>query len=382
MSGDHVTKKWVVEDTWRCASCGAVNRGRELKCVNCGSPREKNEAEVASGPNAPAVIDPKLLKLATAGAHWVCKFCQAQERALNGTCANCGAKVDEGDAPKAPPPARSPVKNFVDGRVRPRSGDDESTERVDVRPKRSAPLPPTNLRPRRSRFGIALLVVAIALFVGSAIWVFVPHHVVAMVSRATWKHESFLHERRVAHESGWGQPSGAFNAHCERRFKQNEDCHPHDCRPHQERYQCGSHDCNCRNSCTSNKNGFSNCSTTCSTCADYCSRTVYDTCYDQCPVYDDWCEYDRYVWPVIDQQSIGGEGAVTSWPPLEARGELQRLERTGAYSVTFASDGYRQDTWSIRPPSLDEYLRYRVGAKWELKVNHAGQVWPQHEVAP
>lgn len=366
---DHVVKTWTVENSWKCTSCGQVNRGRDMKCPNCGSAREKPEEEIVSAPDAPVVTDPELLKKANQGAHWVCRYCSAQERALNGTCANCGAKVDEGAPPPRPTPSRMAPPR---GDSVPQSYAAVLASRAEATGRIRAAAPP----PRSHAAHIVGITAAVLLALGVVsvvIAVFVPHEVRAKVTKATWKHTSYLRERQVQHGSGWGSPLDSFNVVCQRRFKENVDCHAHNCRPHSEKYQCGSHDCNCRDSCTSNKNGFSSCRTTCSTCADYCSRTAYDTCYDQCAVYADWCEYDHYVWPVIEQQTASGEGQDTRWPPLAVRGEFQRLEQTAAYAVEF---GEGDDVWKLSPAALAEYKTYVVGDEWKIKVNRVGQVWP------
>lgn len=381
MSDEHVRRTWIQENTWQCSSCKAENRGRDLRCKNCGSEKEKHEVDIDVVPDpSAAVTDTELLKKAQSGPHWVCKFCQADQWSFKRQCGKCGALQEE----QAPPPTQP---------VRP--------PRAAVAATAEVPVPSF---PHDS-FPWALIALG-AIGVGAAIWFFiwmlVPHEVRATVAMSLWRHTSYLHERVTKHDEDWGSPADAFNVSCERRIKGQENCHPHDCNAHQERYTCGSHkcnphserytcgghDCNCRKSCTKSKNGFSSCSEVCSTCPDYCSRTaydtcsdycnrtVYDTCYDRCDVYADWCRYDYYAWPIVKQETLNGVGPVTSWPALESNGPTQRLDKEASYSVKFAKG---DDAWQYVPNTLDDYVRFSPGATWKVKVNHAGSVWPLQE---
>ena len=187
-------------------------------------------------------------------------------------------------------------------------------------------------------------------------------------------------------------------------------CHPHDCNPHQQSYSCNSQhyqcnprtesyscnctsrECNCRETCTSNRNGYSTCRTSCSTCSscstctrtvystcekhDTCYRTVYDTCYDSCPVYDQWCEYDYYTWPVRDRLVTQGsshdpiflEPKPQTDPPL-------KTEHIEEYSVTFIKNG-SQETIAYDPRTLAQFRKFDVGQKWELKKGLLGSPEP------
>ena len=71
----HVTRTWQVEDTWICPSCSASNRGRDLACRQCGARKDARVEDHASGPAAPEVTDPELLRKATAGPNWTCSYC-------------------------------------------------------------------------------------------------------------------------------------------------------------------------------------------------------------------------------------------------------------------------------------------------------------------
>src|SRR5262245_29907288 len=94
-----------IEMTWRCTSCGAQNLGRHSVCQGCGNPKDESEAyEMPADPSAAAsVVDPALLRMARAGANWRCRYCGSDQRAFDGTCAQCGASQGEGRSTAARP---------------------------------------------------------------------------------------------------------------------------------------------------------------------------------------------------------------------------------------------------------------------------------------
>lgn len=365
-------RTWVVENTWTCSSCGHVNRGRDMVCAQCGDPKEAGEAYDTSGNlEAAAVTDEALLAQARAGANWTCTFCGFQQRNALNACERCGAERAGtasdpiGGLPGAPPatPAEDPV--------------------------------PTRSRGKALRRVFVVLGVLGGLFVAWFLWVVVPYEVEAQVAEAEWTYTRVLLQRRTDHGSGWDEtiPAEAFGQRCARRFREMEQCNPHDCNCHDVTDYC-SRDCNCHQvcsapvcstTCSDNGNGYSTCtescsgggcSTECDTCSDPCgSHTECDTCWDECEVYDQWCEYDYYSWPEVDREVTRGQGSTTQWgsrfQPDPAQN--QRVETTEEYRVTFARDDER---WEITPESLSDYQRFRPGERWDLEVNHAGSCTP------
>ncbi len=345
----HIKRTWQVENGWACPACSALNRGHDMACQTCGARKDAEVIDILSGPQAPEVTDPAQVREATAGANWQCEHCGNQERNLRGECAHCGG-------PKARAPLQAPVE-------------------VSQQRSRQRRLPLTWYL--RVLWRPLLGTGALGGLVWLIIWLCTPRTVDARVSDLSWTYTITLRERIQLHNDGqWNRPGDrgfyhepAFNLTCDSRYYGTEDCHPHDCRPHPASYDCNytTYECNCMQSCTDNKNGYSTCTERCSTCSrhDTCSRTEYDTCYDACPVYKDWCSYDYYDWPVKATRQTAGHDHAVHWPDLHAEGPLQRVQKVEAYGVKFRAE---DETYDYAPETLLEYKSFDLGAAWQLKV--------------
>lgn len=377
-----VKRTWIVENKWKCDSCGTENLGRFMECQNCRNPKEKQEADVVPDANsASAVTDPELLRLATQGANWVCEYCGGQVRNEYGKCVkNCGAaKPGSGaEEPKLPP----------DPSFTPERASNPRPEPSKPSPRPAPPGPPDwSLRADRRRPiakpATLLWVFGGVLGTGAFVWLmvflFASHETTAQVSGISWQYQQDLHQRTLMHSEGWGSPGGSFNVSCRSKFYGTEKCRPHTCNAHSVSYDCNctSYDCRCHKSCSDNKNGFSTCSEECDTCqrCSTCNRTEYDTCYDQCDVYKDWCAYDYYEWPIIATKRTTGVSHDEHWADLKADGPFQRLDQTETYEVQFAE---KEDRWKYRPRSLAEFRYFNAGVSWRVLVNRVGMIQPQH----
>lgn len=336
---DRIIGERYVEVSWICTSCSHTNRGRDMRCVECSSPKDKSENDNAPITSAPAVTDPALLAEAKAGPNRLCPYCKAQIRALDGKCGECGAAKTAAAARKPTPQAVVPAR---------------------------FPL---------SELHIAGFVIAIALTVCAAYWVnwfFSMHRTHATVIGASWTVTRSVRTRTTVHGSGWGSPFGAFNTSCSTRYYGDRDCDPYSCRYRQEEYTCRPYECRCRTyeTTSSGKNGYAKVTThqRCDTCYETCTRQVHDTCWRRCPVYRDWCEYDSYEWPVTATLTTSGTGQDVHDPALVASGPLERLEQTEVFNVKFA---HKDRSWSLSPSRAD-YARYRLGSEWAVEVNRAG----------
>lgn len=87
-----VVSEEIIETTWKCSRCGAVNMGREMRCNQCGAPKTA-DAKYEVSADGPVVTDAAQLEDAAAGLHWVCPYCEGQNRGNNPQCSSCGATV-------------------------------------------------------------------------------------------------------------------------------------------------------------------------------------------------------------------------------------------------------------------------------------------------
>ena len=206
---------------------------------------------------------------------------------------------------------------------------------------------------RRRHLFIGAISVAAVGFVGFLLWLFLPHAATGQVRTISWAYTIHLRERTVTNSEGWAEsvpwPStslelprepGAWNVRCTWTFRrmQSYDCH-----------------------CTTNSDGFTDC--------DTCQRAIYD----------DYCRYIHYTWPVIQTKRTGAvDTHEVFWPDLMAKGSLQRCDRLEKYLVRLESvEEGSQDFWDYEPAAYEDYFRFQLRDPWALKVNHAGMVWPQ-----
>jgi hypothetical protein len=376
-----MARTWIVENKWTCKSCNAQNLGRNMNCKNCGAKKAPDVEEQMGSPDDIPVTNTEMLKQANAGANWVCGYCGGQERNLNNECKTCaGPKMAD---------ERTPVLTVIGGTVtRKQSG---SSTRQEIPYATVVQDGTYNIRPAWASWGgikewitenpfkFVIILLSLGATVGLVwffIWLYTPKFVDTKVATIHWEYISNLRTQEIHHNGEWGHPGGkgfynepAFNVSCDSRYFGTEDCHPHDCRPHQVSYDCNcvSYECNCKKSCTNQKNGYSSCSESCSTCnrCRTCSRTEYDTCYDSCPVYRDWCEYDYKEWPVTKTLKTEGDDHKVYWPDLQPGGSDQRLQEIELYQVKLICPG---DEFEYKPANLVDFGRFNPGDFWRLQV--------------
>ncbi len=357
---------------WDCSSCGTRNRGRDMRCTMCGSPKEDDERYVMPGDTsaAPSVTDPKRLAEARAGRNWQCPYCDGSVRNLYGECCVCGGPRTDRAV------AGGPTIDLQGARGRPPDGPqfDSEGERRD--------LDQAIRRFRGGRWFWVSIVLGVLAVVGLfLLWWFLPHEVEVDVASIGWERTVELQRRQTNSGSDWRDQmaGGAFNVSCSTRQRGTENCHPYTCNCHQVTDYC-SESCNCHEVCTDNGNGYASCSTECSSCQHECgSHEECDTCYEQCPVYADWCSYQYYTWPTLDRETTRGNDHAPYYSDrlLADPAANERLVYAQQFDVQFEED---DDVWNHRPETLEEFLQYDLHETWLIEVNHAGQVWPQHAV--
>jgi hypothetical protein len=369
----------IVENTWKCVHCDTVNRGRNIVCVTCSHPKgDDDKYVIPDEKDRTTVTNPEHLAMARAGRNWKCKYCGSHVRNSHGDCVNgCGAPREEPPEMRDSPPKQ---KSSV-----PRRRSSAPTQSRSRQPRPSDYWDDTSsYRPGMSNVQKVLLGLGgIALITGIVclcIFLFAKHEDTAVVQSISWQYTVNLEQRETRHGEGWemNAPYGAFDKRCRSKFYGTEDCNPYDCNPHDEPYDCNPYDCNCQEKCEDLGNGFSSCDDYCSTCYETCYETVYDTCYEQCDVYENWCTYSYYEWPVIATQTTNGTDHEVHWPNLKADPALhQRLKKREQYEVIFVGS---KNTWTLEPSNLGEFKLYSTDDRWLVDYNRAGKVWPKQKL--
>lgn len=352
---------WVVENQWKCSTCGTVNPGREMRCSSCGKPKEQEAYLTEGATTAAAVTDENLVKMAQGGVNWTCTYCSYQNRNLHDRCERCGA--EKAESVSAQPTLGSglpqtattvPVAGLPQG---------ATVTKVDI-PEPTTPW---------MKIGCAVALVACC---GMGIFYFMPHSGDARVTSTTWKTTTRLEQRTVKQGQGFQEamPDGGVIQSCEQRQVGTMNCNPYPCVV-PANGQCNPHPCNCQNQCRDLGNGFSECQQVCQTCFDTCQVGQNSTCYQQCPRIGMYCRYTYDEWRTLDsREQTGASGTPTFASGLVANGADQRVSQSTELTVVFTQDG---DTYEYTPENLADFQRFSVGQSWAVETNRAGSITPR-----
>jgi hypothetical protein len=409
----------IIELRWNCSECSSTNiKGREKRCPNCGSPREKGEMDMdglgagsygRGGYNkAATVTDAKLLDLATAGADWFCTHCDAGNRGDRDRCEGlrgngCGAPR-YGKAEEDHPVLGGGHRDVT-------IGDDpweDGYEPPDYNPEYIPPTPPTpatrqtlpaprrrsvvrdydpdpvddymatarKQREQRTLLLAGSAAVAVTLLVGFLVWAFTTHEVEGSVTAMTWEQSTHRENwttftsrkwrdetrqrREVEPINGSGEQVGmTLLGGC------REEHH------HDEQYVCGSHEeCtprtrsesyDCGETCRDNGNGFATCTT------NTCYREVPDgeDCrqvdeYCDRAIYETRCNYETQEWRRVQTETDRGTGRDTTWPSIDPD-RLDRLRYSADYTVRIDyHDRGKDKTYAHKPGNTKGWLGKKV----------------------
>lgn len=388
-----------IELTWVCSSCDFRNLGRHKECQQCGNPKDASEKYEMPGETraVASVTDEKLLRQASAGRDWRCKYCGSNQMRLDHRCAQCGADAGEGAA-------------VHDGPAPPR-------------PTANSALRVTRPFPVAARAGALVAAVVGVLFTcaGSCVglgalsswWNHRPRDV--QVAGTSWEHVVHVDCYRVFDREGFAEarPAAAFDVrplgqrhhHDEQVFNHMETVHytervqdGYDTESYTERVSCGQ-DCtstpeSCHEVCTSDDNGFASCHDVCSGGGQSCStrycdesrtrqvpryrddpRTREEPRYRPEPRFAEWFAYKVWDWGENRVLRQAGLNDAAHWPTTEAihlgvglaEGERERERRDARYTVRFAdADG---GSYALVPSSEAGFRRFPIGSRHRIRAN-------------
>lgn len=333
---------------WTCPNCSTRNPGPQKTCVNCGAPQPENvNFEVGAGQEL--VKDENEIRAASAGADFICPYCNTRNRADAKVCKQCGGDLVEAKrrAFGAELQANTGSKEVTCtncGTVNPATNVNCS--------KCGSPLPRTakaasapsaasgsglvgslQKNPRNKWIlGGALGLLAVCCLAAIALFVFPTSSVQAKVTDVHWQTSVPVQEQHeVHHTNEEGSPPGdAYDVSCHTESKQV-----------------------CEDKIIDQGNGY--------------GQKVQD-CRD---VSTDYCSYTVKEWQTVQTYTLDGH----DFSPSYSQPSLTSSQRIGSesvdYTVYFDTQKGRK-TYS--PGSLDDFQQYQIGSTWTLKLNALGGV--------
>lgn len=292
MSDEYVKRSELLETRWSCPSCGAANRGRDMTCASCSAPKDE-AAEYVVDAAAEALSDEALVADARAGEHWVCAYCEKENRGRRAICAFCNADQTKRDR-KAQPAAAAPPE-----------------------------------KPKHLLLGCGLVIASVVAFVLFLVWLGSPTEVEAKVVALDWTQTLELRQKTLRHKEGWHDelPPGAFGQACADKYRKDRQVVDHYrtvTKSRRVKYESGSREV-CRTVTKNLKNGYAERSEVCHDVPEYDYRT--ETYSDDEPVYrtekvfEQFCRYDVHEWPAVKSAKRSGSGTTAlAWPPPEEVG--------------------------------------------------------------
>jgi len=349
-----------IELEWTCKRCGTKNPGTQRVCSNCGAPMDEGDAFEAPA-QAELIEDEEKLAAAKAGADIHCPYCGARNPAGAEACGQCGGDLREGaqrksgqvvgafqpGAAAAPIPCPACASPNPPGAPRCLNCGAALTDEPQPAPAAAAAEPQAKKGPAWAAIGVMALVVMVCAL--GAFFLYLSGRttgVPAVVEDLSWERSIPVLELLPVERAGWEDslPQEAQVGVCELRYSHTSDS------PAPVATEV------CGTPYTIDEGSGM-------------GRVVQDCQYQ---VYESWCEYTVQEWQVVDTLSASGRDLNPIWPGLNLAASQREGNRQESYSVRFeAEDG---QVYTYTPDSLEEYLQFEPGSRWELQVNTFGAV--------
>lgn len=356
-----------VELEWTCKNCGTRNPGTRKNCASCGAAMSaKDEFQLPA--QQELVTDAEKIKQAEAGPDVACPYCGTRNAATATSCKQCG-----GDLKGAQARTRGGVLGAFDGAPQPEvkcqtcgtpnpanaakckscgASLKRSASKAPTAPlKRSAsraPTAPQIAAPARA-FNPLLIGGIIALVLLCAVGAYFvlgrTSDITATVAGVNWQRTIAIMALMPVRDATWQDqlPPDAKVLGCELKQRRYSDSPE----PNSEKV-CGTP------YVIDQGTGL--------------GKVVQDCQY---LVKDEYCSYTRLQWTVIDTVAARGTDLNPNWPALALKSDQREGNRSEEYRVSFQSDGQR---YTYTPSSANEFVRYKPGSLWKLKVNAIGSI--------
>ncbi|MBC8043309.1 MAG: hypothetical protein IAF08_07670 [Rhizobacter sp.] len=333
---------------WDCDTCGHIGiRGPETKCPNCGAPRGK-DVKFYLTDDAETVEDENALRLAEAGADWICSYCGADNTALDKNCISCGnERTDAADKARE-------QKEYALGEE-PSSG-----KRT---PPKAAAVATAKQKPRRWPYFVAG---AVALLV-YLVW---PRELQVTITGHTWQRTIEIENNREVAEEDWSVPSGGRTTssvqavhHYNKVFSHNETrSRTVRKKVGTERYKSGTRDL-----------GNGNFKDVYSTRPVYENREENYTApvYRDVPVYQTKYRYMIFRWVSDHPITANGTTKAAAWPSevFSDATKWREGKRTEVYTIEYRDDKNEVHRETVGPKYWE---RTEAGATLKAQRNAMG----------
>jgi hypothetical protein len=331
----------IREGKWDCPQCGHTgNRGSDLKCKSCNKQRS-DDVEFYLEDDAAEVTDEARLAAASAGADWLCEYCNSSNVATLKSCKSCGAERGA---------KRREEKVLLD---------------ADRAPK--APTSPEPPAPSKKGGLVKWLVAGLAI--GAALFICLPTEKQLTVSQVSWERTVELQKLATVTEAAFEDelPSGARVLSRERKFHHNDKIQTGTrevSKEVEEKVQSGTRKVKVG---TKNKgNGYFEDVFKDEPVYENRKKTVTETVpvFRDEPVYKEHCRYEIDKWVRDTVERTTGIDKSPKWPEYSL-GSRREGEKTETYKVVFKDAGGKSIDWE---PSLEKWQRLEVGKGYKVKL--------------
>ncbi|MDD3148436.1 MAG: zinc finger protein [Candidatus Riflebacteria bacterium] len=357
----------IVEGVWDCPNCNAKNRGSAQQCDACGAVRSENVKFYVED-DAKAITDEAELAKANAGPDWICPFCSNMSPASSTRCTGCGSD-------------RSVGKNRAVKEIPPDSGE---TPAMGGKKGPPGPVQPAPLWLKAGCGVIALLFLILS---------FLSCHEKALKIEITanqWVRQIERAEYKTVREDAWANevPSGARKFSSERQIRSHKeipDGFEEVSEDYTEKVKIGEKKVEDGKVDLGNGRFKAKYKMVPEYKEEKRTRRVKRQKFRKEPVYDEKVTYDIDRWVPFASIELQGTTDEPRWPDSGASnnvppalGDLTEKARIEKYLVKARKDGdpaeFEISKLRDKPLSLDQFMKLRVGTKWEAIFSGLGDL--------
>jgi hypothetical protein len=321
------------EGKWRCARCRVANLGRHLNCQTCGVKRG-DDTEFFLEDDAAAISDAELLKQANAGADWICRYCDGNNRAFAAQCSSCGSLRSDKDKQLI-----EETRGVGDWSEAAQKTAKIGANQHNFQQTQSKKSFFSSILFKFALFGAGgLMTIFIAIFAGLVYIASLSYATEVEVTGLEWTRTVTVEEYKTVTETAWeGElPPDARVQSSERALHHTErvadgtrtvpETYTEQVSDGTESYVCGR---------TDKKNGYFE--------DKHCTRTKYksvtktrnrtETVYKDVPVYRTRYNYQIEKWVTFDEKTTSGTDFNPQWAIVQTDKTHREGKRTESYNL-------------------------------------------------